>query len=158
MADPDEFEVRGIRFRLKPLRVDVADKLYSQLGAMVAPLAGAALKDLDLTNIGQNVADSIDRLQPFRDVFEKVCEVNYTEGTHSKERWMPVGKVRDEVFSRNHMLRLEWLRACFEIEFGDFLDEIGQHLRRLFTAMTQSHSDSQSGSPGESGDLPQTDE
>lgn len=164
-AEFDEFEIDGIGFRLKPLPVIVAERLAPAVTELITPaLAAMFAGDKTAEQLGtalRGLSGCAEQLPRLREAFAAQCSVTIGEAPGVGKAgptivWSELkGKVFDNTFRRKHKLYFEWLGHCLALEYGDFLAEIGQ---RLIVALKASLSASQSGSPGESGDSPQTPE
>lgn len=151
-TEPDEFTIDGIEFRLQPLGVETAMQLGDELAmvftpALSATFAAGAGFDALARNIPA-IAGSVKGLEPFHEVFLKACKVNYNG------KWQPLSTFQNEIFRRKHMRRYEWLAKCLELEFGDFLEAIGQRLGKVLAQLFGFPQES----TGESGDAPSTDD
>jgi len=133
MHDQDErwqeFEVKGERFRLRPLKVKDAEDLAQPLVELLTPAAAAMIAEGKTFNeVSQailGVGRAVKQLPIFREKFAKACQW-CAPSTGSKPLWVPLEQRFDEVFERNHLRYYGWLRECITLEFGDFLAEIGQ--------------------------------
>lgn len=129
MPAPQEFEVGGHKFRLKPLSVYDAEDLAQPLVELVAPMAAALIAEgksfHDVSQAIFGIGRAVKQEKVFREKFAKACEwLDPNEG--NTPRWVPLVDRFDEVFQRNHLNRYAWLRECITQEFGDFLAAIGQ--------------------------------
>lgn len=155
--DSEEFEVEGALFRLKPLSVFEAEALAVCLTDAFTPAIGVVLSakaNSDLSNGMKNLARSVEQAPRFRAAFAKNCEY-YRDGAGG---WVPLSSKSffEEAFQRKHLRYYSWLAKCIQLEFGDFLAEIGKSIQ---TAMkTASRLTSLDGSGGESGESPPTNE
>lgn len=155
----DEFQIDGVAFRLGPLPVLVAEKLAPAVAAMAAPALAAMFAGQ--RNVGQlaqalrGLEGSAEQLPKFREAFAAQSQVSIGE-VGGTVVWTELkGKVFEDTFRRKHKLYFDWLTQCVSLEYGAFLAEIGQ---KLVAALEASHSTSQNGSPGASGDSPPTPE
>lgn len=135
-----EFEVKELKFRIKPLKVIDAEDLAQPLIELLAPAAAALISEGRSFNevseaiIGLGRAAKQERV--FREKFVEVCE--WWDVNDGKGRWLPLKSFYDQVFSRNHMARYQWLRECISLEFGPFLAEIGQGAMQALEAKLSS--------------------
>jgi hypothetical protein len=124
-----EFEVKGARFRLRPLKVKDAEDLAQPLVELLTPAAAALIAEgKSFNEVSQaivGVGRAAKQLPIFREKFMRACKW-CAPNESSKELWVPLDTRYDEVFERNHARYYAWLRECITLEFGDFLAEIGQ--------------------------------
>lgn len=141
----DEFTAGGVEFRLRPLLVKDARKLYPHVLRVMQPVVGAIAEYQHLANspvegegasqaLSQdelfdmivkhlpNIAEAVEAFEDLAKPFEGYCEVKHLE------RWVPLATFLDEIFQRKHARQVEWLGRCILAEFGDFLGEFGLSL------------------------------
>ncbi len=128
MASWTEFEVKGLKFRLKPLKVvdaeDLAQPLIELLGPAAAALLATGESYSQVSDAIQGLGRAIKQERLFREKFLAVCE--WEDPNDGNPRWVKLDAFFDQVFSRNHTARYAWLRECITLEFGPFLVELGQ--------------------------------
>lgn len=150
-AKPDEFKAGGVEFRLRPMLVKDARKLYPHVLRVMQPVVGAIAEYQNLASpaeegseesaspkaIGQeelfamivkhlpNIAEAAEAFEELARPFEAYCEVKRVE---TGDRWLPLATFLDETFQRKHGRQVEWLGRCILTEFGDFLGEFGLSL------------------------------
>jgi len=156
----DEFEADGVRFRLKPLPVLVAERLAPALTALLTPAAATMFAaQTDATELGKALSGlqgAAEQLPKFREAFAAQCLVTLEEKAEGQVIWSELkGNVLEATFSRRHRRYYEWLARCINAEYGAFLAEIGQ---KLEGALKGSRWSSLIGSLGGSGDSPPTPE
>lgn len=148
MIKHDEFQAGGVSFRLTPMAVRDARKLYPHVLRVMQPvvaaiaeyqaMAGATGETGEAVAIGQddlfgmivkhlpNVSEASKEFEQLAKPFEDYCKVQLPE--IKGDLWLPLGTFVDEAFRRKHGRQVEWLARCILIEFGDFLGELGLSL------------------------------
>lgn len=115
MIEVQEREICGRRYRITPHGSKEGKRVLARLVALVGlPLSQLASTDV-AGAIGSFVkgADAA-TLDYFFDAFAPKTEVEI-EGN-----LLPLPSVADDLYARNYGEMLEWLIACFEVNFADF--------------------------------------
>lgn len=155
----DKFTVDGVEFMLDPLPVKESLPLAKHVGYVVKPAAGIVLGGATFSwpAINSGLVDAIeavDNCVPLRDAFAKHCKFfrpsSKTKDGKAKGDWFVVETFLDELFQRKHVRFANWLSQCVHLEYGSFLDVIGQKLKEAMA----SDSDSPTGANGQSGESP----
>lgn len=136
MADWQEFEVDGQKFRIKPLKVYDAEDLAQPLVELMAPVGAALISEgqrfSDVFEAIRGIGLAVKQEKVFREKFVEVCE--FLDPNDGNERWLPLKPSYNDVFQRNHLRRYGWLRECITLEFHDFLAAIGQNAMKTLEA------------------------
>lgn len=145
----DDFQAGGLSFRLTPLTVKDARKLYPHVLRVMQPVVGAIAEyqkaasepgaEGEAVALGQdelfamivkhlpNVAEASKEFEALAKPFEDFCKVQLPD-VGDGTKWLPVSTFVDNCFQRKHGRQVEWLARCILIEFGDFLGELGLSL------------------------------
>jgi len=114
----DEFEIDGVKFRQKPLKLKQALKAEAILiqAGLPAIVAGATMQTGVSIEAISLVVQGLERTGELVDIFAAQCEHDRTGGG----TWVALPPFLDSVFERKNALLLAWLIECIAWQFADF--------------------------------------
>ena len=141
--EPKDFTIAGTVYRITPLGADTGGQLLFRAGR------GIAIEDLK----PEDFSWAVER-------FKECTRVGIVDEKGARDRngnaatrWVTLASVMDEQFAANYEAYFEWLKASWEVNFGNFL---GGVLGRLAQAKALSESPSPKAAPGLPGDSSST--
>ncbi len=119
--------IGGIEFSIYPLGAMTGRKVLTRLIRMAGPAMG---KDTSLADLFAGIKE--EDIEYLCDIFAQVTMV-----TLSPEKKPDLKAVFDNVFAGRYEVMVEWLKACLEVNFSSFFQNLGNALGKSVSKETE---------------------
>lgn len=136
MLKTERRTIAGQKYDITQLPSEVGMRMFVRLSQILGPALGAAFKTLKpedvvslnglgIQGIGELVISLSQRVSP--DELVSICDtfMEHTQVETDKGGWIPLKDIKYLAWSGKYGAMFKWLQACIEVNYGNFLEELG---------------------------------